>query len=114
MTNKPKWLNKEVSTRERSNKQEKRLAKTFGGRTTANSGATFGENDVKTPEFDIEAKTTKSKQFILKLEDLKKMQRKTRVDKKPLFIINFEETGDEFILLSISDFLEISRLQELK
>lgn len=114
MGNKPKWLNKEVSTRQRSDKQEKRLAKQFGGRTTSNSGATFSENDVKTPEFDIEAKTTKSKQFIVKLEDLKKMQRKTRVDKKPLFAINFEETGDEFILISLSDFLEITSLQGLK
>ena len=114
MGNKPKWLNKEVSTRQRSDKQEKRLAKQFGGRTTSNSGARFGENDVKTHEFDIEAKTTKSKQFIVKLEDLKKMQRKTRVDKKPLFAINFEETGDEFILISLSDFLEITSLQGLK
>ena len=111
---KPKWLNKEVSTRARSDKQEKRLARIFDGKTTPGSGSVFGENDVKTPEFDIEAKTTKSKQFIIKLEDLKKMQRKTRVDKKPLFAINFEETGDEFILLSLSDFLEITSLQELK
>ena len=80
MGNKPTWLGKVAPTRKNSQKQENRLAKEFGGRTTANSGATFSENDVKTPDFDIEAKTTKSSQFILKVADLKKMQRKCSID----------------------------------
>lgn len=111
---KPKWLNKEQTTRSRSDKQETRLAKKFGGRKTSNSGAKFGENDVKTPDFSIEAKTTKSEQFILKLKELKKMQTKTPFHKKGLFAINFENTGDEFILLSLSDFLEICGLDNLE
>ena len=111
---KPKWLNKEDSTRKRSDKQETRLAKSFGGRKTCNSGAKFSENDVKTPKFSIEAKTTKKKQFTLKLEELKKMERKAPFKKTPLFVLNFEETGDEYILLPISDFLEMNGLDGIK
>lgn len=111
---KPKWLGKEKTTRYRSTKQENRLAKSFNGRATNNSGATFGENDVKTPEFSIEAKTTKSEQFILKLKELRKMQTRTPIHKKGLFAVNFEKTGDEFILITLSDFLEICGLDTLK
>lgn len=113
-SNKPNWLGKENSTRYRSNKQEKDLAKKFGGRTTSNSGARFGENDVKSDKFEVEAKTTKSKQFILKLEDLHKMQRKCRVTKKAVFVIQFEETGEQYALTSLIDFLDLSGLDKLK
>lgn len=110
---KPKWLGKETPTRKRSDKQEKRLAKKFGGRTSAGSGSVFGENDVKTPEFDIEAKTTLKKQYTIKLADIKKMQTKAPFHKKALLAINFEETKEEFILLSLADFLEIAGLDSL-
>ena len=107
MGNKPTWLGKVAPTRKNSQKQENRLAKEFGGRTTANSGATFSENDVKTPDFDIEAKTTKSSQFILKVADLKKMQRKCSIDKIALFIIEFSEQGEEMVLLNKADFYSL-------
>lgn len=45
-------------TRYYSNNQEKRVAKTVGGRKTANSGATkFSKGDVVTDDFLIECKT---------------------------------------------------------
>jgi len=104
----PKWLGEEKSTRDRSYKQEKRLAKKFGGRPTANSGARFGENDVKTDEYSIEAKTTGKKQFTIKQADLDLMEAKTPVGKIPLFAINFEQSGKEYILLSQNDFLTLT------
>jgi len=114
MKNKPKWLGKEKTTRDRSGKQETNLAKKFKGRTTANSGARFGENDVKSDDFEVEAKTTKSRQFILKLEDLHKMERKCRITKKAVFVIQFEDTGEEYALTSLSNFLELSGLDNIK
>ena len=48
-------------TRFYSNKQEKQVAKTLGGKQTANSGATpFVKGDVLTDEWLIECKTTTS------------------------------------------------------
>lgn len=41
MSNRPNWLGKDKPTRHGSEKQEKRLAKEFGGKKTANSGARF-------------------------------------------------------------------------
>jgi len=110
----PSWLGKKEPTRKASEKQEHRIAKEFGGRKTANSGATYGQNDVKTPLFDIEAKTTKSNQFILRLADIHTMERKSDKDKTPLFIIEFENAGREFVLLDKQDFLSFSGAIELK
>lgn len=46
------------STRYFSNKQEKKVAKTIGGKQTANSGATkFSKGDVYTDEWLLECKT---------------------------------------------------------
>ena len=106
-TNRPNWLGKVAPTRKNSKKQETRLAKEFGGRTTANSGATFGENDIKTKEFDIEAKTTKSNQFILKVSDLQIMHRKAGLDKIALFIIEYSEAGEEVVVLNKADFFTL-------
>lgn len=110
---KPKWLNKEDTTRKRSEKQEKRLAKTFGGRKTSNSGARFGENDVVTPEFEIEAKTTRSKQYILKTKEIKDMQRKSNFEKIALFIVEFENEGEEVVILRTADFLNLIKKDKL-
>lgn len=85
--------------RKRSDKQEKKLAKEFGGKTTINSGATFGQNDIITPVFEIEAKTTSKKSFTLKLEDLKKLQRKCDKNKVPIFIVEFEG-NDEYVIVN--------------
>lgn len=104
---KPSWLGKTKATRVNSEKQEVRLAKEMGGRKTANSGARFGENDVKTPDFDIEAKTTMSAQFILKVADLKKMQRKCSLNRIALFIIEFSEHGEEMVLINKADFFSL-------
>lgn len=112
-SNRPSWLGKEKSTRAKSDKQETRLAKTFGGRKTAGSGSVHGENDVITPELDIEAKTTESKQYILKLSDWKKMQKKTRVDKKALFIVEFAGNNEEIVMMNLTDFLALTNLKNL-
>ena len=101
------WLGKEKPTRKQSGKQESRLAKQFGGKPTANSGAKFHQNDVVTPEYEIEAKTTSSKQFILKVETIEEMNRKCRFGKTPLLIIEFQGSGLEMVVLSNNDFQQL-------
>ena len=62
-------------TRFYSNKQEKQVAKTLGGRQVSNSGATpFRKGDVTTKEWLIECKTntTEKKSFSIKKEWLDK------------------------------------------
>lgn len=104
---KPKWLNKDKTTRARSGKQENRLAKTFGGRPTSNSGATFNENDVVTPDFEIEAKTTYNKQFPLKAQEIKNMNKKCKFGKVALFIVEFEKESEEVVVIRTADFLRL-------
>lgn len=104
----PKWMNKEESTRSRSKKQENRLAKAIGGRATAGSGSVFGENDVTSDTLDIEAKTTQSTQYILKQKEFAKMKRRTPFGKVPVFVVNFENTKEEYAILSMDDFLMLT------
>ena len=109
----PEWLGKKDSTRKRSFKQETSLAKKFGGRTTSGSGSVFGENDVKTDDFHIEAKTTKSSQYIFKQAEFDKMEGRTPFDKKALFALCFENSGKEYITISLGDFLKLTGLDAL-
>jgi hypothetical protein len=102
----PKWMEdgeKKKPTRFASKKQETRIAKVLQGRTTFNSGATFGENDVLTDYAEVEAKTTSKKSFIVKADDLDKLQKKCKGDKIPLFIIEFNELKTEYALIKMSD-----------
>lgn len=106
--NLPSWLGKEKPTRKRSDKQEKYLAKVLKGKTTSGSGSVFGENDVKTRLFDIEAKTTQSKQYIIKEAELEKMERRASAGRVPVFVIGFEETGRSYAMIPLSDFISLS------
>lgn len=91
------------TTRERSYKQESRIAKELKGRTTINSGATFGQNDVYTDYCEVEAKTTQQKSYSLKLTDWYKLKRKCSPAKLPLMVVDFEESGDSLAVLSFED-----------
>lgn len=100
-------MNKPTTTRERSYKQEKRIADTHGGLPTINSGATFGQNDVESKEFSIEAKTTTAKSYPLKLSELKVAEKKTPTNKIPVFQIDFEEAKKSYCVLREEDFLAL-------
>ncbi len=98
----PAWLGKDKkkdSTRGRSDKQEKRLVKQF-----SNSGAKFGENDLRTPELEIEAKTTAKDGYRLTVEEFRKATRKCSSGRTPVMVIEFSEHGEEFIVLRLADF----------
>lgn len=106
---KPKWLEKRTkkpSTRERSGRQEKKLAEDLGGQVTVNSGATFAENDVRTKRYDIEAKITGKKSYSLKQKEMHQLKQRSEAGKTPLFIIEFENEGETYVVMDYNDFLE--------
>ena len=112
----PKWLDNlgdKEPTRKKSDKQENRLAKEFGGRKTSNSGAKFTENDVKSPSFDIEAKTTTSSQYIMKMSEIEQMERRADKNKIPIFVVEFNKHDREFVIMDKQDFLTLSGTKEL-
>lgn len=92
------------TTREKSDRQEKALAKRLGGRTTPGSGAGFIKGDISTPgeyrPFElptaemIEAKTTARTQFTVRLADLEKLSREAAgVRRRPVFVIQLDDEG---------------------
>ena len=98
----PKFFSSDTSTtRHRSTKQEKYLAKKLKMKTTVNSGATFNENDLKGVHWEIEAKTTKSKQYILKISDWEKMNRKLKGERDGCMVISFEGSDIELAVVSL-------------
>lgn len=100
------YMNKlfeEKTIRERSGKQESRLAKQLNGHTTINSGATFGQNDVVTDFCEIEAKTTNKESFSLKLSDWRILRKKCAGNKLPIFVVDFEQSKDTLAVLTYED-----------
>lgn len=93
----------EKTTRERSKKQESRIAKQLNGHTTINSGATFGQNDVVTDFCEVEAKTTNKESFSLKLSDWRILRKKCAGNKIPIFIVDFEQSKDTLAILTYED-----------
>lgn len=94
----------EKTTRQRSNKQESRIAKALNGHTTINSGATFGQNDVVTDFCEVEAKTTNKESFALRLSDWRKLRKKCASNKLPIMVIDFESSKDTLVTMTYEDF----------
>ena len=95
----------EKTTRERSGKQESRIARQLNGHTSINSGATLGQNDVITDFCEVEAKTTSNESYSLKLSDWRLLRKKCAGNKIPIFIIDFEKSKDTIAVLTYEDLL---------
>ena len=103
------------TTRERSGKQESRIAKQLNGHTTINSGATFGQNDVITDFCEVEAKTTNKESFSLKLSDWRVLRKKCACNKLPIFIVDFEKSKDTLAVITYEDlYFLISQINKEK
>lgn len=104
-----------MNTRTRSKKQENKIAKKFGGKRVANSGATaFNKGDVDCGEILIEAKTGMKSQssFRIKEEWLKKLnqERMSMRRKHCALAFQFEpETGELYFILNERDFNKFCR-----
>lgn len=91
------------STRYFSNKQEKRVAKTVGGKKTANSGATkFSKGDVRTNNFLIECKTCmkEQKSFTLQKEWFDKNEEEAFAMGKPYnaLVFDFGDGKEHYVI----------------
>ena len=96
-----------VSSLKKSQRQEARLAKRYGGQVTPGSGNGWvHKNDVKTPTLSIEAKYTDAKSFQVKLADLIKAEKIALVDgRDSIFTVSF--SGEEFVILREADYREL-------
>lgn len=102
----PDWL-EDPPKRKRSVKQEKKLAKKYQGRTTANSGATFGQNDITTKDLSIEAKYTDNKGYRVNVPEFLKAATRAEAGKIPVEIIEFSNYGETLVVIRESDFLTL-------
>lgn len=91
------------TTRERSRKQESRIARQLRGYATINSGATFGQNDVVTDFCEVEAKTTNKESYSITLKDWRVLRKKCAGSKIPIFVIDFEKSKDSLAILTYED-----------
>jgi len=104
-----------ASSLKKSQRQEARLAKWYGGRVTPGSGNGWvHKNDVKTPTLSIEAKYTDAKSYSLKLVDLIKAEKIALMDgRDSIFTVSF--SGEEFVILREADYRELHiELDELR
>lgn len=95
------------SSLKKSQKQEQRLAKSYGGSTSAGSGnGWIRKNDVRTETLSFEAKYTDAKQFTLKQADLKKAEKYALIDgRESVFIISF--SGEEWVVIREEAYKEL-------
>jgi hypothetical protein len=95
----PFWLKGDYPVRKRSEKQEKKLAKRYGGRKTANSGAVFKQNDVETDDISIEAKFTDNKGYRITVEEIKRIEQRAGNRKIPVELIEFSKHGTSIVII---------------
>lgn len=88
---KPRWMDKEESYRQKSDKRVTKIAKNSGGHVTPNSGATpFRKGDISYPTELLEHKMTTKQSFKLNKADLHKIYSEAlRESKEPVFMIDF-------------------------
>jgi hypothetical protein len=96
--------------RKKAKIRENRLAKQYGGRASYNSGAVFGDNDVKFDGFEIEDKNIERGSYALKAEYLKEIQRKCKPGNTGILLINFEVIDQEYAVLPWEDLKYLLRL----
>lgn len=96
--------------RKRAKRSEEEIADSVGGRRQKNSGALpWAKGDVrKKGELRIEAKTTKSKQYIVTRRELDKIRGECGLGEKPAFVIVFVNPGtlreeDKWVLIPYED-----------
>jgi hypothetical protein len=90
-----------------SQKHEKRLEKTLGGKRTAASGAFWSrKGDVRTEDLLIEHKWTGKKSFSIKSDVLKKIVLEAILDSR-MPVLGIHLDGENYVLLTEDDFIEI-------
>lgn len=92
-----------------SQKQERRVAERFGGRTTPGSGNTWArKNDVRNSTTSFEMKYTGKKQYTLKASELEKGQMHALIDGRD-FVFGIEMNGRNWVVISEDDYAELKQ-----
>jgi hypothetical protein len=87
----------------RSQRQERDWADDLGGRTTPGSGNTWSrKNDVRSERWSVELKTTKSRQFTLRLADLRVAENHALLDGRE-FAFGIEMAGSSWVVMNKDD-----------
>lgn len=97
---------KKGTTRYKSNKQEKEVAKLFGGKQVIASGSLwFADSDVRNDKFLIECKTTEKDYYTLTAKVWEKIQEEAIKDhmRTPLMIIDLKDK-DRYVVFRPKDF----------
>ena len=102
----PKYLTEPdwKTRKDKSKKQENRIAKQTGGRTIAGSGSGRTKGDVNTKFFKIEAKRTDKESISLRKDWLRKISSEALSEgKRPALL--FEVDGEEWAIILKMDFI---------
>lgn len=97
------------STKYKSTKQEKRVAKEIGGRTVVASGAIdFFKGDVRSEDYLVECKTTAKDYYVLNLTTWLKIQREALRDgmREPIMCIDLLDGEKRFAVVDMDSFTE--------
>ena len=104
-----------MNMRKFSSRQEKSIAKKFGGKKISNSGATsFDKGDVKLEDFLIEAKTcvNRKESFSIKSEWLEKINKERFSSRKRFcaLVFQFEPDGENYFVIDERTFKQFLNL----
>ena len=93
-----------MKLKKRSKKQEEKIAKDIGGRTTPASGALwFAKADVRNDKYLIEAKFTDSDRYPLKYTTWDKIRREAINDGLRIPVMQIDIQGSQYALLRVDD-----------
>lgn len=98
-----------MATVKDSQRQERGLAKELGGSVNAGSGNGWvRKGDVRSDKELWELKITSAKSYSLKHAELDKLNNQALMDGRiPIFLIEFMQQGDSFVVLSKDDYMEL-------
>lgn len=101
-----------MATIKDSQRQERNLAKELHGSVNAGSGNQWlRKGDVRSSKELWECKITSAKSYSLKHADLYKLNEQALMDGRiPIFLVEFMEQGDSFVVLSKDDYIELREL----
>ena len=92
------------NVKKKSKKQEEKIAKDIGGRTTPGSGALwFSKADVRNDKYLIEAKFTDSNKYQLKYTTWDKIKREAINDGLRIPVMQIDIQGSQYALLRVDD-----------
>ena len=92
------------NVKKKSKKQEEKIAKDIGGRTTPASGALWAfKGDVRNDKYLIEAKFTDSNKYQLKHKTWFKIKREAINDGLRIPVMQIEIQGSQYALLRVED-----------